>query len=151
MDKPIPVRVKELEDPDSFTERMIEWLKDPSLHPDIDLIQKYGVENVYITDQDVREAELAVYYAKYQEAQKLQDPDEALKIYLDILKKHTPIGMSYYLEPIYILEKKGQYEKALSICRTALEVSQLEYIHFSVEELEQVEERLLKSINNKSL
>lgn len=149
MNRPKPIRVKELESVESFAKRMSEWIENPSLHPDIDLIQEYGMENVYITDQDVRDAEFEVYHSKYQKAQKLSDSEEALKLYLDILKRHTPLGMSYYLEPIYILEDKGDYQTALSICDEALRVSQFEYVNFSVSQLENIKNRLLEKNDNK--
>lgn len=63
------------------------------------------------------------YYKLYEKArtlEKIDNIDEALNIYLDILLKYEPIGTSYYERPAIILEKQKNYAKSLEICELVL-------------------------------
>lgn len=63
------------------------------------------------------------YYKLYEKArtlEKIDNIDEALNIYLDILLNYEPIGTSYYERPAIILEKQKNYAKSLEICELVL-------------------------------
>ncbi len=64
-----------------------------------------------------------IYYKLYEKARELEKANQvesALKIYLDILLKYTPLGTAYYERPAIILEKQKEYIKALKICELVL-------------------------------
>lgn len=58
------------------------------------------------------------YYYKFMNAKSLEKDgkiDEALSIYMDIINNYNPEGTSYYERPAIMLEKIGDYKRALSI------------------------------------
>ena len=87
------------------------------------------------------------YFAMYEEARKLEKqskPDEALKIYLNILDKYTPDGSAYYERPRIILERQGRYDEAINICQCAIDAINNGNLNGEVDEFEHSINRLLK-------
>ena len=92
-------------------------------------------------------------FNKYQKARELEKSgkiDEALEIYLKILK-HCPPGTDYYIRPCIILERKHQYTQAIELCDLAIKNIQIGRFHADENEFLHRRNRLLKKIEKEEL
>jgi len=90
------------------------------------------------------------YFALYQKARELEKSnrvDEALEIYLQILKNYDPLGTSYYERPAIILEKQKRYDEALQIANKAVSAIKSKRFNANPEEFEKRIDRLHKKMN----
>ncbi|MDK2920060.1 MAG: hypothetical protein PWQ37_2793 [Candidatus Petromonas sp.] len=91
-----------------------------------------------------------IYINMYKKARNLEKEnrtDEALKIYLEILKKYSPIGTAYYERPAIILEKKKKYKEALEVCESAIQAINSNRFNADPIKFEKRIERLNRKIN----
>ncbi|MGE5571658.1 MAG: hypothetical protein ACM3ZU_01375 [Bacteroidota bacterium] len=91
------------------------------------------------------EEEHREYYPMYEQAQDLERQgrlEEALSIYMRILSDYTPRGTVYYERPAIILERLGQFDRAIAICKRAIKVIEAGLFRADVEPFERRKVRL---------
>lgn len=108
-----------------------------------------------LEDDAIRIKEKAVFYEYYSlfttarnlEKQKLYE--EAVNIYLDILKNYNPVGLgpAYYERPCILLEKLKRYDEAIEICNLAISRIDKYNFHFPKDDFEKRLDRLIKKKN----
>lgn len=90
------------------------------------------------------------YYPLYLKAlakEKNGNTEGALRGYIYILQEYLPAGMSYYVRPAVILERKGNYVLAIEICNQAIKVTNSRLpVNFDKEELTHRVDRLKKKL-----
>ncbi len=96
------------------------------------------------------EEELGEYYPMYEEARSLERQGklmDALSIYLRILSEYTPRGTVYYERPAILLERMGQFDRAIAICNRAIKVIRAGLFHADAEAFEKRKMRLQQKKN----
>lgn len=83
-----------------------------------------------------------------QKAQKMEliNEEVALKLYLEIFENHTPKLSRTYEGAIRLLEKRGQYEKALEICEKAVKGISLNELSGVLSKFNSLRDRLNEKI-----
>jgi tetratricopeptide (TPR) repeat protein len=119
-----------------------EWIKNPTSHPEI---ERLGNDINFKTKTDKDFKKYYQYYEKARALEKDKKENEALKIYLNILDKYTPMGTAYYERPAIILERQKRYKEAIMVCKQAIKAINKDDFHATPEEFEYRLDRL----NNK--
>lgn len=95
------------------------------------------------------ELEHNIYYPFYEKARNLERAgfiNEALDIYLNILKEFSPIETAYYERPAILLEKLKRYSEAIVICERAITKIDNIYFHANPDEFQHRINRLKKKL-----
>lgn len=122
----IPIQVEEV-DIVAYELRVRKWVDDPSSDPELERWHQYGVPKglpFQMVKPTQDEIDFKKYYPMFLDAVELEKKGEttkALEKYKDILDSFTPFGTTYYENPIYLLEIKGDYLKAIRICKRAIQ------------------------------
>lgn len=93
------------------------------------------------------EMEFDIYYPMYVQARLCEregESDEALEIYMDILRSYVPSGTVYYERPAIILERAGEYDNAIRICDMAIVRIQAGLFNADTEDSEKRKARLIR-------
>lgn len=149
----IPIEVDEVEDTDNFLERLIRWQKDPTSEPDLERWYKYGepkglpFQVLKLTQAEIDAEEYQPMYIEAQELEKREEQLPALEIYRRILSLYNPIGTVYYENPIWILERMGEYEEAIEICNRAIEAIKNKGFNANIEDFQKIKIRLIDASN----
>ncbi|MBC5745620.1 hypothetical protein FMM74_019135 [Lachnospiraceae bacterium MD308] len=108
--------------------------------------------NSYMKAQDAKsqreEKSFNKVFNRYQKARELEKSgklDNALEIYLKILK-NCPPGTDYYVRPCIILEKKHQYTQAVELCDLAIKNIRIGRFNADENEFLHRKNRLLRKI-----
>ncbi|GAA0390091.1 hypothetical protein [Paenibacillus motobuensis] len=135
----IPIEVDELPSTDDFMDRLNKWTKDPESDPELEEWYKYGAPeglSFQIKKPEQWELDHEIYFPMYDEAQRLEmneHEEKALSIYLEIHEKFIPRGTAYYDHLLWILEKRGQFDKAIEICEKAIDAISRKLFNADVE------------------
>lgn len=71
-------------------------------------------------ESEVGFAEYSAIFEKARALEKAGRPNEALALYIDILRRFRPCGSLYFERPAIVLEREGRFDEALAVCDRAL-------------------------------
>lgn len=111
------------------------WTKNNEFDPD-----KYEVKNHRELLEFYKIREL---YEQALSLEKENKQNEALEIYLYILKNFIPTGTIYYERPIILSKNLKKYKTAIKICELAIKNQEKYNLHFPKEEFELRKNKLL--------
>lgn len=122
----VPREVNKLQSTDDFMERLNRWIKEPESDPELEKWYKYSYPEglpFEVKKQAEWEVDHDTYFPMYEEALRLKQSDQeerALEIFLEIHERFIPRGTTYYDDTIWLLEKRGQFDKAIEVCEKAI-------------------------------
>jgi len=168
MDQWIPFDIKDYS-PGELAEKQRRWVRNSSSEPDIEKWYQIGhPKGLPFAESKSEQSELdretyypaswlpsvdhVKYYPIYEKAQTLEKqgkPEEALFLYLKILKEYIPYGTAYYERPAIILERIGQFKEAIAICDRAIKIMNTILFRGDPESFKKRKIRLEKKISKK--
>jgi tetratricopeptide (TPR) repeat protein len=109
-----------------FLEKLKRWRDDPSSEPELERWIRIGYPKglpFMVRKPEQWELDHDQYFPMFKRARLLEKEgkaDEALEIYMRVLRNYTPRGTLYYERPAIILERAGEYDDAILICDRAI-------------------------------
>lgn len=136
---------------DDLIDRLLKWEKDPHSDPELErMFQNQEEMPKYVSKEDIEFDRYYPIFKRAEELYKSKKLDEALSLYLEIQDRFTPRGTLYYSRPIDILERKGDYEKAINLCEKAIEAIQNKEFNADVSEFVSLTKRLEEKLEQYS-
>lgn len=141
--------------PEDLARRLKRWLDNPTTEPVLEEWYQTGYpKGLPFAERkpDQWELDHKKYYPIYEQARVLEkngQPEEALRLYMEIMHNYTPYGTAYYERPTIILERLGRFEEAIIICDRAIRAINNNLFHGDIEPFEKRKKRLEKKISNR--
>jgi len=111
---------------EQFLKKLKRWCDDPSSEPELERWNRIGYPKglpFVVRKPEQWELDHYQYFPTPKRARLLEKEgkaDEALEIYMRILRNYTPRGTLYYERPAIILERAGKHDDAILICDRAI-------------------------------
>lgn len=126
-EKWIPLAITVTDDStEQLLQRLKRWRDDPSSEPELERWIRIGYPKglpFMVRKPEQWELDHDQCFPMFKRARLLEKEgkaDEALEIYMRILRNYTPRGTLYYERPAIILERAGEYDDAILICDRAI-------------------------------
>lgn len=122
----IPREVDKLMSIEESMERLNRWIKNPDSDPELEEWYKFGASeglDFEVKKPEQWELDHDIYFPMYEKAKKLEEAgkeSEALEIYSEVHNKFIPRGTTYYDRPIWLFEKRRQFDMAIDLCEKAI-------------------------------